>query len=73
MKLLKHANVYTPAPLGKRDVLIEGERILRIAEEITGYDELPDVDVYDLSGKTLVPAECIRSIIVCANKHERAY
>lgn len=53
MKLLKHANVYTPAPLGKRDVLIEGERILRIAEEITGYDELPDVDVYDLSGKTL--------------------
>lgn len=56
MKLLKHANVYTPAPLGKRDVLIEGERILRIAEEITGYDELPDVDVYDLSGKTLVPA-----------------
>ena len=49
MKLLKHANVYTPAPLGKRDVLIEGERILRIAEEITGYDELPDVDVYDLS------------------------
>ena len=56
MKLLKHANVYTPVPLGKRDVLIEGERILRIAEEITGYDELPDVDVYDLSGKTLVPA-----------------
>ena len=27
MKLLKNANVYTPAPLGKRDVLIEGERM----------------------------------------------
>lgn len=56
MKLLKNASVYTPAPLGKRDVLIEGEKILRIAEEITGYDDLPDVEVYDLSGKTLVPA-----------------
>ena len=48
MKLLKNASVYTPAPLGKRDVLIEGEKILRIAEEITGYDDLLDVEVYDL-------------------------
>ncbi len=56
MKLLKNASVYTPAPLGKRDVLIEGEKILRIAEEIRGYEGLPDVEVYDLSGKTLVPA-----------------
>ena len=56
MKLLKNANVYTPAPLGKQDVLIEGEKILRIAEEIRGYEGLPDVEVYDLAGKTLVPA-----------------
>ena len=56
MKLLKNANVYTPAPLGKQDVLIEGEKVLRIAEEIRGYEGLPDVEVYDLAGKTLVPA-----------------
>lgn len=26
MKLLKNANVYTPSPIGKKDILIEGEK-----------------------------------------------
>ena len=26
MKLLKNANIYTPSPIGKKDILIEGER-----------------------------------------------
>ncbi len=28
MKLLKNANIYTPSPIGKKDILIEGEKIL---------------------------------------------
>lgn len=55
IKLLKNALVYAPEPLGKKDILIEGEKILRIGDCITGYDNLPDVEVYDLSGKTVVP------------------
>lgn len=55
MKLLKNANVYTPSPIGKKDILIEGEKILRIADHIDGYENLPDVEIYDLSGKTVVP------------------
>lgn len=53
--LLKNASVYAPEPLGKRDILIAGEKILRIDEEITGYENLPDVTVYDLNGKILTP------------------
>ena len=34
MKLLKNANIYTPSPIGKKDILIEGEKILRIADHI---------------------------------------
>lgn len=55
IKLLKHANLYAPAPQGRKDLLIEGERILRIDEEIQGYDGLPEVQVFDLEGKTVVP------------------
>lgn len=53
--LLKNANIYAPEPLGKKDILIAGEKILRIDDAITGCEGLPDVIVYDLEGKTLVP------------------
>lgn len=55
IKLLKNAQVYAPEPLGKKDILIEGEKILRMDDCIAGYDGLPDVEVYDLDGKTVVP------------------
>lgn len=55
IKLLKNADVYAPAHLGKQDVLVIGEKIVRIAPEITGYDNLPEVEVIDLTGKILVP------------------
>lgn len=55
IKLLKNAQVYAPAFLGKRDVLVAGEKICRVAEEITGYEGLTGVEVFDLAGKLLVP------------------
>lgn len=55
IKLLKNAQVYAPNPLGRKDILIEGEKILRVDDCITGYDNLPDVEVYDLEGRTVVP------------------
>lgn len=55
IKLLKNTQVYAPDPLGKKDILIEGEKILRMDDCIAGYEGLPDVEVYDLDGKTVVP------------------
>ncbi len=55
IKLLKNAHVYAPEDLGVRDILIAGEQIIRVEENIRGYDGLPDVEVIDLSGKTAVP------------------
>lgn len=55
IKLLKNARVYAPAPLGKKDLLIVGEKICRVDDRIDGYDGLPDVEVFDLTGKLLVP------------------
>ncbi|MBR0306674.1 MAG: beta-aspartyl-peptidase, partial [Lachnospiraceae bacterium] len=54
-KLLKNANIYAPSPLGMKDILIVDETICRIADKIEGYEGLPDVETFDLEGKTVVP------------------
>lgn len=53
--LLKNAEIYSPQFLGKKDILISGKTICRIADHIEGYDHLQDVKVFDFSGKKLVP------------------
>lgn len=55
IKLLKNANIYAPEPLGVKDILIVDETICRIADKIEGYEGLPDVETFDLEGKTVVP------------------
>ena len=55
IKLLKNAQVYAPAPLGMKDILIAGEKILLVEDKIEGYDGLKGVEVYDLEGRRLVP------------------
>ena len=42
IKLLKNANVYAPEKLGKKDILIEGEKILLMQDSIEGYEGLPE-------------------------------
>ena len=55
IKLLKNAQVYAPQPIGKKDILIVDETICRIDDKIEGYEGLPDVETFELEGKTLVP------------------
>lgn len=55
IKLLKNAQVYAPEPLGMKDILIVGDKVCRIEDKIEGYEGLPDVEVYDLAGKKLLP------------------
>lgn len=55
IKLLKNAEVYAPACLGKKDVLVIADKVVRIEDEITGYDGLPEVEIFDLTGKKLLP------------------
>ena len=40
MKLIKNIDVYAPEPLGKKDVLILGDKIAKI-EEAGGMPEIP--------------------------------
>ena len=56
IKLLKNAQVYSPAPMGKKDLLIAGEKILMIRDSIQGYEGLDGVETFDLEGNILAPA-----------------
>jgi beta-aspartyl-dipeptidase (metallo-type) len=56
MLLLKNATVYAPEHLGKKDVLVIGEKIFKIADSIDLPAEwLEDADVIDLENRALVP------------------
>lgn len=55
MKIIKNAEVYSPSPLGRKDLLIEGRTITRIADHIDEYDQIPDAEVLDAGGRIVVP------------------
>ena len=51
LTLIKNANVYSPIPLGKKDILIGGEKILAIQNKIEENSAISKV--WDAQGKTL--------------------
>ena len=73
IKLLKNAQVYAPEPLGKKDVLIVGDKICRIADEIAGYEGLQDVEVFDFSGKKLLPGYIDMHVHICGGGGEAGF
>ena len=73
IKLLKNAQVYAPAFLGKKDVLVVGDKICRIEDKIAGYDDLPDVEVFDLAGKKLLPGYIDMHVHICGGGGEQGF
>lgn len=55
IKLIKNSEVFAPKYLGKKDVLVIADKIVRIEDHIDGYDNVPEVETFDFSGKKLLP------------------
>ncbi|MEN1758845.1 beta-aspartyl-peptidase [Anoxynatronum sibiricum] len=55
MILLKNVELYTPRPLGLKDVLVAGEQIVAIQERIDPGTLLPEVQVIQGQGRWLLP------------------
>ncbi|MDY0781427.1 beta-aspartyl-peptidase [Tenacibaculum sp. IB213877] len=54
LKLIKNAELYTPSYLGKKDILIAGEKIIAISNNL--QSSFPEVsDVWDAEGKIVTP------------------
>lgn len=54
MKLIKNAQVFSPYPLGQKDVLIAGNRIIAIEENISVFSS-DLIEIIDASNKILAP------------------
>lgn len=55
IKIIKNANVYSPEPIGKCDILILDERIAHIDSNIPVPRGLGEVEVFDVKGATIIP------------------
>ena len=55
MKLIQNAKIYSPNPLGQKDVLIAGEKIVAIEDKINVDGLGIDVEVIDAAGKIMFP------------------
>ena len=53
LKLIKNVEVYAPKKLGKKDILIAGEKIIKIADSIAL--SVVEVQEFDFNGKILTP------------------
>ena len=55
LRLIKNADIYTPAHLGQGEVLLEGSRIGLVGKDLGIPESLPDLQVIDAGGRKLVP------------------
>jgi len=55
MKLLKNAELYTPAREGRDHLLIAGEQIVLRGEAAAAMDGMKGIEVVDLEGRMIVP------------------
>lgn len=55
IKIFKNAEVYSPRKLGKKDILIVNDKFVKIDDCISLNHSLLEHEVFDLSGKTVIP------------------
>ena len=55
LKLWKNCDIYAPAHLGKRDILIMGGKIWKIEADLSAWEAFPEIEVLDLAGRTVCP------------------
>ena len=73
LKLLKNCDVYGPEHLGKRDILIAGQKIMLVEPEIHGYRGLPGVEVLDMQGAIVAPGLIDIHVHVTGGGGEQGY
>ena len=55
MKLIKNAEVYAPDYLGRKDILLAGEKIIAIEDQLSAKDFPIDIEILDVQGNIVTP------------------
>ncbi len=73
LKLIKNGEVYAPDYLGKRDILLTGDKIGYIGEKINVPEDFVDVDIIDASNKIVVPGFIDAHVHICGGGGEGSF
>lgn len=55
LTLWKNCDVYAPAHLGLRDILVEDQKIAAVAEDLSAWEAAPEITVRDMGGAMVCP------------------
>ncbi len=55
MILIKNANIYSPEPLGIKDILIQNNEIIAIGDDLSIQTNAFDVEIIDIKGQIVIP------------------
>jgi beta-aspartyl-dipeptidase (metallo-type) len=73
LKLIKNGEVYAPNYLGKKDILLVGDKIGYIQDEITVPDNFVEIDIIDARGKYVVPGFIDSHVHICGGGGEGSF
>lgn len=73
LKLIKNGEVYAPNYLGKKDILLVGDKIGYIQDEITVPDNFVEIDIIDAREKYVVPGFIDSHVHICGGGGEGSF
>ncbi len=73
LKLIKNGEIYNPEYIGKKDILITGDKIGYIDENISVPKDFVDIEVIDAKGKLVVPGFIDSHVHICGGGGEGSF
>ena len=73
LKIIKNGEVYAPHYLGKKDILITGEKIGFILDHLNIPDNFVDIEVIDATNAYVVPGFIDSHVHICGGGGEGSY
>ena len=73
LKLIKNGEVYNPNYLGKKDILLTGDKIGYIGDELNVPESFVDIEIIDADGKYVVPGFIDSHVHICGGGGEGSF
>lgn len=73
LKLIKNGEVYAPKYLGKKDILLTGDKIGYIRDKINVPEGFVDIDIIDAANKIVVPGFIDAHVHICGGGGEGGF
>ncbi len=55
LTLFKNCDVYAPAPLGRRDILVIEDKIAAVEKDLKDWEAVPGIEIVEMAGQQVVP------------------